>query len=213
MDNASVSYDTTPTIEQYDAFQHAYDYFNEALFDGGLSQCLITLQRRSRTRGYFSGARFSERTGDDTTDEIAMNPAYFARTDIEILSTLVHEMAHLWQQYYGNPSRSRYHNREWANKMMELGLTPTATGEPGGKQTGQSITHMIAPGGPYERAAQALLATGFALRWQSVEVQGGKTTTKSKVKYTCRRCGLNAWAKPVAVLVCGECAELMQAEE
>jgi len=27
----------------------------------------------------------------------------------------------------------------------------------------------------------------------------------SKTKYTCPACGLNAWAKPEAKLICGEC--------
>jgi hypothetical protein len=51
-----------------------------------------------------------------------------------VLSTLVHEQAHLWQHHFGKPGRGRYHNREWAAKMVEIGLIPSATGEPGGKQ-------------------------------------------------------------------------------
>ncbi len=35
----------------------------------------------------------------------------------------------------------------------------------------------------------------------------------SKTKYTCPSCRANAWAKPDARLVCGDCAEPMQAEE
>jgi rubrerythrin len=39
-----------------------------------------------------------------------------------------------------------------------------------------------------------------------------KKKAASKTKYTCRGCGLNAWAKPAAPLVCGACQEPMQAE-
>jgi len=39
-----------------------------------------------------------------------------------------------------------------------------------------------------------------------------KKKTASKTKYTCPGCGLNAWAKPEAPLVCGTCQEPMQAE-
>jgi rubrerythrin len=39
-----------------------------------------------------------------------------------------------------------------------------------------------------------------------------KKKAASKTKYTCRGCGLNAWAKPPAPLVCGACQEPMQAE-
>jgi hypothetical protein len=31
----------------------------------------------------------------------------------------------------------------------------------------------------------------------------------SKTKFECPQCGLNAWAKPDARLLCGDCAELM----
>jgi transcription elongation factor Elf1 len=34
----------------------------------------------------------------------------------------------------------------------------------------------------------------------------------SKTKYTCPVCGLNAWAKPDAHLICGDCSEELEAE-
>ena len=45
------------------------------------------------------------------------------------------------------PGRTGYHNREWASKMLEVGLVPSDTGQPGGKQTGQHMTHYIDPKG------------------------------------------------------------------
>lgn len=210
---AFVSYDTKPTRE-YDSFQQAYDYFNDRLFGGTLPDCLITLQRKRTAKGYFWASIFTARSGDGSTDEIAMNPEHFGRSDLEILSTLVHEMCHLWQAHYGKPSRNAYHNKEWAEKMQAVGLIPSTTGEPGGKQTGQRVTHYIAPGGPFEHFARALLQTGFALRWQS---QGRASATpasnKNKVKYTCPDCGQNAWAKSGARFVCGDCMEPMESDD
>lgn len=87
----------TPT--EYRAFQKAYDFFNAQLFAGSLPHVLVILQRRARTRGYFSPERFTARTEDATAHELALNPDTFTdRTDEEILSTLAHEMAHVWQQ-------------------------------------------------------------------------------------------------------------------
>ena len=49
-------------------------------------------------RGYFASRRFKTRNGDAFIDEIALNPTYFAeRTTKEILSTLAHEMVHVWE--------------------------------------------------------------------------------------------------------------------
>ena len=35
-----------PTPDTYEAFQTAFDHFNADLFEGKLSPCLITLQRK-----------------------------------------------------------------------------------------------------------------------------------------------------------------------
>src|SRR6516225_9588180 len=94
--------------------------------------------------------KFSHRTGNEARSEIALNPATFrGRTDREIASTLLHEMVHLWQYYFGKPPRKGYHNREWGDKMESLGLMPSEDGQPGGKRTGQRVTHYIIEGGPF----------------------------------------------------------------
>ena len=85
--------------------------------------------------------------------------------DESIISTLVHEMAHVWQETYGDPSRRGYHNRQWAEKMREIGLQPSSTGEPGGRETGQSMTHYILPDGRYTKTYAKLALSGFQLHW------------------------------------------------
>jgi predicted SprT family Zn-dependent metalloprotease len=197
----------TLTTAQYRAFQEAYDFFNAELFDASLPHVLVTLQRHARARGYFAPERFRGRIEDAAAHELAMNPDSFTgRTDEEILSTLAHEMAHVWQQSHGTPPRRSYHDRQWAAKMKEIGLQPTSTGAPGGKETGQSVTHMIVAGGAYARAYAKLKAKGFRLDWQSApEGKAAKAKKASKTKFTCPDCGQNAWAKPDALLICGTC--------
>lgn len=127
-----------PTTQAYAELQAAYVHYNNALFDGKLPFCLITMQREKRTYGYFSSRRFGNKHDKTMTDEIAMNPSYFGVVPLlEILQTLVHEMAHLWQFHFGEPGRRGYHNKEWAEKMEAIGLMPSSTGKPGGKKTGE----------------------------------------------------------------------------
>ena len=59
-------------------------------------------------------------------------------------------MVHLWQHHRGTPGRGRYHNQEWAEKMIEIGLMPTDTGKPGGRITGDHMADPISvhPGIP-----------------------------------------------------------------
>jgi ribosomal protein S27AE len=207
-----VSYDTGPmeaiTPAQYRTFQEAYDFFNVELFSAALPPVMVTLQRHANAKGYFAPVRFTGRVADAAAHELALNPDQFTgRTDDLILSTLVHEMAHVWQYSHGTPPRRSYHDRQWAAKMREIGLQPTHTGEPGGQETGQSITHYILAEGAYAKAYARLKAAGFRLHWESAP-EGGQTQAKkkaSKTKFTCPQCGQNAWAKPDAALICGEC--------
>ena len=112
----------------------------------------------------------------------------------------------MWQQAHGKAPRRSYHDRQWAGKMREIGLQPSSTGEEGGKETGQSMSHYIIPDGRYVKAYAKLAAQGFTLHWQSVPVtEQGRGKKSSKTKFTCPHCGQNAWAKPGAHLICGEC--------
>ncbi|MBG6083029.1 SprT-like domain-containing protein [Rubrivivax gelatinosus] len=160
--------DTThirPTQETYDALQLAYDFFNERLFASELPGALITLQRVGRSMGHFSPERFVNRV-KSKADEIALNPVYFATRPVEdTLSTLAHEMAHQWRDHSGAPGRRCYHDRQWANKMIEIGLQPSSTGCPGGKEVGEKMSHYIVPEGHFIRICKELLATSFGIRW------------------------------------------------
>jgi ribosomal protein S27AE len=207
---------TSPNSE-YRALDLAYAFFNTTLFGGILPGALITLHDHPRARGYFRRKAFAHRADAEAyTDEICLCPGTHAgRTDHDILSTLVHEQVHLWQFHFGTPPRRCYHDREWADKMIEIGLMPSATGEPGGKQTGQSMTHYIVVGGPFDVACTDLLATGWALQWEQPSRQvasaggakgaGGEYPKATRRKFACPKCKLSAQAKPTARLICGEC--------
>jgi predicted SprT family Zn-dependent metalloprotease len=208
---------SSPTQKTYNSLTSAYDFFNERLFRGILPLCLITMQRKNRAYGYFAGSRFQEHDSKAITDEIALNPSHFhQRSTEQSLSTMVHEMVHLWQHHYGKPSRTGYHNIEWASMMRAVGLIPSATGEPGGKETGQNMTHYIEQGGAFSRACDQLMQSGFVLPyieiWGDAVAKTRKKKADSKTKYTCCGCGLNAWAKPDVSLVCGECELLLEEE-
>jgi predicted SprT family Zn-dependent metalloprotease len=155
----------TPTQAVYMELQQAYDHLNAMLFDAKLPACLITLQREKHTYGYFSSKRFASIAGS-TTDEIALNPAYFGVTPVlETLQTLAHEMCHLWQAHFGTPGRGRYHNAQWASKMESIGLMPSSTGQPGGAKTGDCMADYVIEGGLFIEACKQLVTNQFHLSW------------------------------------------------
>src|ERR1700733_139836 len=197
---------TNPTQQTYKTLDDAYRFFNKRLFGGKLPPCLITMQRSKKSYGYFAGGRFGSKDGREITDEIALNPSHFReRTSEQSLSTLVHEMAHLQQHHFGKPSRVSYHNKEWAQMMRAVGLIPSDTGAPGGKEVGQKVSHFIEPGGRFELACAELMRGGFnALYvelWSDADAAKRKKKSASKTRYTCPSCQMNAWAKPDVNLV------------
>jgi predicted SprT family Zn-dependent metalloprotease len=200
-----------PTAGTYSTFNEAFAHFNDTLFGGELPDVLITLQRRSRSKGFFAARRFAHRRGSEIIDEIALNPAAMqGRTDEQIASTLVHEMVHHWQEHFGKPGRGTYHNKEWAAKMEELGLIPSHTGEPGGKRTGQRVTHYIQEGGRFQEEWKLLAECGFAFDYHDRLTNGPTTVRKLKVRYACPVCSIHVWGKPELRFRCEDCNEHMR---
>jgi hypothetical protein len=209
----STSYDPNLhaiTPLEYGGLQRAFAHLNATLFEGSLPDVLLTLQRKANSYGHFGADRFSERTGGDgRRHELNLNPdGFVGRTDKEIVSTLLHEQVHLWQFAFGAnpPKRGNYHNKEWAAKMIALGLMPSSTGMPGGRITGTKMTHYILENGLFCQVFAKLQATGWKLNLESTKVMGKARAPVSKVKSTCPNCGGNAWAKPdyqLACIICG----------
>ncbi|MCC8942823.1 SprT-like domain-containing protein [Bradyrhizobium sp. Arg68] len=218
---------TNPTVQAYAELQAAFDHYNARLFDGQLPFCLITMQREARTYGYFSSQRFVHRHDKSTTDEIAINPAYFAVVPLlEVLQTLVHEMAHAWQFHFGKPGRRGYHNKEWADKMEAIGLMPSNTGKPGGARTGEKMADYAITGGRFMQATDELLTRKFSVSWldrfppaHHVDgtpaavnedgdelgelVEAGTRNRSNRVKYRCPICSTQVWGKPELRILCG----------
>jgi predicted SprT family Zn-dependent metalloprotease len=197
----------TPTKVQFAAYERMFGYFNRKLFAGSLPACLLNFSRKAKTYGFFAPQRWQS-AGQEVRHEISLNPASLrSRKPIEVASTLVHEMVHLWQQDFGRPSRRGYHNAEWASKMDEVGLVPSSTAAPGGARVGQLVSHYIAQAGRFAEAFAAMPAE-YLLPWSCEEPEEGRGKAprrRNKVKYTCLGCAANVWGKPGLTIVCGDC--------
>jgi hypothetical protein len=167
-------------IHIYEELQQAFDFYNEKLFEGELPQCIIILTNKENSFGYFMPNSFVEVGNENRFKHtIAMNSEFFAVRDVDFtLSTLVHEMVHEYTFENGVYGRGNYHNKWWAKKMKAVGLLPTDTGEEGGAETGQSVTHKIIPGGIFDQCTKKLLNQKFKLPY--VERVSGKVITLSR---------------------------------
>ena len=141
-------------------------------------------------------------------------------------------MCHLWQWEFGNPSRNGYHNREWSDRMEDVGLIPSDTGKPGGKKTGQRMTHYIEENGVYFKAFQKM-PKRYRLPFTAIDgevmlslIEGGKgdgkdnkssrlrrlrPPSRKKTKYSCPNCGINVWGKEGLKIMCGEDGSQLEA--
>lgn len=220
------------TTIQFKTLDDLYQFYNEQIFEGQLPECIVNMSRKGGTNGFFAPERWrGENMDKKIIHEISINPDYMDRPDKEWHSTLVHEMCHLWQEDFGKPSRRNYHNKQWAAKMIDVGLMPSDTGEPGGKMTGQSMTHYVIDGGLFERVFNTLKAEdleGLRLKYRPVPVVGASIVgpidgdpdddpesegqqprepeprSGKRVKYTCA-CGNNVWGRTGLWIKCDEC--------
>lgn len=206
----------------------AYQHFNLTLFDGRLPECMLLVHRKKNARGYFWANQWSNTVTREGRHEIAMNPDTFeGRSVKDVLSTLVHEMVHLDQQVNGTPGKRGYHNKEWVDMMMGVGLLAYAVKEDkpvwNGScfdrtpkcQTGTRVSHVVIPGSFFDASCDTLISTGVTIEWLAKTVSAeekalAKTKRASKTKFTCPECSQNAWAKPDASLACGFCGVEME---
>jgi predicted SprT family Zn-dependent metalloprotease len=199
-----------PTGDQFGAYRQAFDYFNRALFGDRLPRCILNFSRRGSVYGFFSPERWAR--GDDHTHEISLNPDLLHRPVLESMGTLVHEMVHELQHEFGKPSRRGYHNKEWADMMESIGLMPSNTGHPGGRRTGQRMSHYIIDGGPFDVAFRAM-PPEYQLPWTSGQTPADRPPRADKVKYQCPMCAIAVWGKAGLHVVCEDCDERLQSGE
>lgn len=222
-----------PTKKFYGLFQYIFDHYNDHLYDGKIKDCIIVVTRKHNVFGHYAHKRWFH-VDDKETDELALNPEMFLKFPLlEICQTMVHEMCHAWQHHYGKPSRPGYHNKEWANKMIEIGLMPSDTGKEGGKITGFAMADYAIKEGKFLQVSEELMNNEvFAGLYFEVNpmvfeqvnedeplfaqiiqlanaglVKPKPKPRKSKVKYSCS-CA-NVWGKPGLELFCKTCGEDM----
>lgn len=214
---------TSTASEQAQAnVREAFAWFNEQLWDNQLPiDTVVFWHRQPKANGYFGPHRFKNDKGV-LVSELALNPDWLGkRTDLDILSTLVHEMCHL-ERLLLDPGDwpGAYHCQKWVDMMERVGLIPVAMekGKRNGKKTGYSVTHDIDEDGLFLIAAEKFLASHphpFPLRAidaieagimknrnlkKSKPTSGGSRT--SKLSFHCPHCDTRIYGKADTKVYC-----------
>ncbi len=223
-----------PTEEQFLNFQKLFEFYNVRLFENQLPSVILNFSRKNQAAGFFATNRWEKNLSGEKKHEISINPSSLNQGKEYVIQTLVHEMCHLWQEEFGTPSRKGYHNKEWSDKMISVGLIPSDTGEEGGKKVGQSMSDYLEQDGklhclikemPDEiwlpfKALESFSVTELELKLEEIRISGSpeeieeiesliqfeeEKQKKNKTKYTCDSCKTNVWGKPNLKIICGEC--------
>jgi hypothetical protein len=125
-----------------------------------------------RTLGHFRPGH----NGFGLKGEIAVNERYLrSREPWQILGTVLHELLHAWQQDYGKPGKPPYHNKQFRDKALELGLVIDEDG----------VTQYLA----VSRFKDLLMRYGVQIPEHPLPAQRRKGDSKLK-KWACG-CGVN----------------------
>jgi len=194
-------------IQQYSILQEIYDYFNFSFFDNKLPEIVFTIDyRKKQTLGYFHFKKLKQ--GDKYISIISLNPDDFDRDNINIISTIVHEMCHAWRAYVPEkkPSSNGYHDRLWSTKMQSIGLIPSSTGEEGGKKTGSKMTHYIEKNGLFEQKTNEFISAhdNIFLFSGIAQLKQKTAENRNKIKYKCS-CGEKLYSQPGLEATCKKC--------
>ncbi len=163
----------TPTIELYSALLDLYRYLNKSLFNDELPEVIFTNQRHAKVTGHFAYKRWIN-NDNQICHEISINPSYVSKANlIDLMQTLVHEMCHCWQYEYGKRQKQPgYHNFQWAEKMIALGLKPTDDGTKDGNIIGFKMYDYPIADGKFLQVCQELLKQQqFEMPWLDIQVR------------------------------------------
>ena len=210
---------STITRTQAETLAYAFHFFNDRLFRGDLPDCMVVLHRKNGARGYHRlrrlqrpAAKTPMRPSSTKLRSIPM-PSQTART-ARSSARLVHEMCHLWQSAHGKDYKKGAHNKEWVRKMEAIGLIPSATGEPGGKQTGRNVTHYIEIGGPFDVACDELLRYVHFQYQSQPRAPKAPRQTVQRIKLACPFCpDVEVRAVEGTKVRCGNCDEMLERVE
>jgi len=191
-----------PSLQISEQLNESYDLFNQELFDGRLPLVWLGLINKPGCYGYFKPNQWENREGV-VVDVIALDSGTATSRPLEeLLSTLVHEMAHASVFHCSNGRASTGgHGRAWRAEMKRLGLPPLRIG-----RTWDHATHSIDPNGAFHAAFLKHRKRLQELPWRECVRAAAKGTDKrDRARFQCPLCTFNAWARPTGRLFCGFC--------
>jgi hypothetical protein len=192
-----------PPSHPLQQLHHAYQAINERFFSGALPGCEIRFSTRKGSEGHYRPGALPSGELCPALDQIAVG-AHLSSS--KMIESLAHQTWHQYRQHSGQPPRRAYHDQVWAEKMVEIGLQPSSTGLPGGRMTGQTVSHYLLEGGGLSLLIRELYDQGLDINLAGAA--GRRSANKkawARTKYTCAGCNKSVLGGDQYNLVCGDC--------
>lgn len=201
----------TTMTELQAVLQAAFNAINRDFYNNELEKVIITTKegRKKHAYGWIEVNKNWQQNGT-ARHEINISVDFLGeRTVIETITTLMHEMAHLYNIQHDIKDTTRsglYHNKEFKKTAEAHGLKVFQA-----EQTGWSRT--IASLNTEKWIKENVAIKGFGVFKRTAEAESGKTTKKqSYKKYVCPACGLIVRATKECNIGCIDCGEPMHIE-
>ena len=196
-------------------FEKIYRTLNADKFGGQLEMPMITLQSSPRAYGHVTVNRVWRRK-DEECFELNIGAEYLKRPIENVVSTILHEMVHIYNLMNDIQDCSRggvYHNKRFKEKAESVGLCieyDTRIGWSITSPTEELIEYIIDKGWSDVLVNRGGVSVGFTGGTGRTGTSGGGTDTPIKKpsstrKYQCPICGTTYRATRDLRAICGEC--------
>ena len=222
------------TVKLYSKFQYAIKAIEQAFFiPNGLEQfpdlvLSINSSMKSCVMAFVRPNSLYDTDSKKMILELAINPKTLNLGLTEIMSTLTHELCHIYECSYIHIPRGGYHTKDWHNLMIQCGLDPIYM-----NKSKTSVNEKIIKNGVFTEFIEAfekhnknfftLVTFDPSKQERPVTPEGTpradnydkpvKVYNRAKICFTCPTCGAKCWGKPTLSVMCGECHEIMQPAE
>lgn len=194
--------------EMQAALQAAFNAINRDFYDGELEKVIITVKegKKKAAFGWIETAKNWKQNGVER-HEINISADYIGeRTVTQTITTLMHEMAHLYNLQNGIKDTTRsgiYHNAKFKATAEEHGLQVEQV-----DKIGWSLTTATKETQEWIKKNVPIKSFGVYKQSKEKDPKSGGSKQSSR-KYVCAKCGLIARLTKDAAIMCVDCREVM----
>lgn len=215
------------SVELYKKFQTIIDMIEQEFFlskgKKPFPKIVLALNNRcsSCVVAFVAPDYLFDKKDEEKVQYLAINPKYMQRDISDIVSTLCHELCHVYEVAYIHIPRGGYHTKTWCDLMRECGLEPVFN-----NKSKTSVSHKIIEGGAFEEFCKKFDKDFFSIveYSQDMNTSNGdgkadnadkpvKKYNRNKIKYVCPECDAHVWGKAGLNIYCNDCECSFEEEE